>query len=82
MRFGDLRGLPAVHLQLLVPVVFRCRADLLSVLDCCRGVSCYGNRMFLVSISLELELFGSRPGPLDGCGAGRGGRVAAKGYWT
>ena len=60
LRFGDLRGLPAVQLQLLVPVVFRCRADLLSVLDCCRGVSCYGNRMFLASISLELELFWTR----------------------
>ena len=60
MCFADMKVLPSVQLHLPVPVVFRCRQDLLSLWDLCRGVSCYGNRMFLISISLELELFWSR----------------------
>ena len=52
MCFADLKALPSVQLHLPVPVVFRCRQDLLSLWDLCRGMSCYGNRMFLISISL------------------------------
>ena len=60
MCFADLNFLPSVQLHLPVPVVFACRRDLLSLWDLCRSVSCCGNRMFLVSVSLDLELFWSR----------------------
>ena len=39
----------SMQLHLPVPLVFQCRLDLLSLWDCCRGVTCYGNRIFLVS---------------------------------
>ena len=87
MCFADLNFLPSVQLHLPVPVVFACRRDLLSLWDLCRSVSCCGNRMFLVSVSLDLELFWSRgtrfaPWAPAGCGPAHGGKAAPKHFWT